>query len=125
MKTQRTIVAFHTGRGGRFNNAGHVTFMGEKNFQDLISMNSENLFEQNRVKGRFSKPYLTDLNGQVIVEAEDFNALVGTLNFDNDYDTDCACYLDECSDEELRIIAESDYWNKEALLEEVGYIIED
>jgi hypothetical protein len=124
MKTQRTIVAFHTGRGGRFNNAGHVTFIGEKNFQDLIQMNDDHLFLQDRKNGKFCKKHYTDLNGTVIVDAEDFNSLVGTLNFDNDYDTDSACYLDECSEEELRIIANSDYWNKEALLEEVGYLIE-
>lgn len=124
MNTERTIVAFHIGRGGRFNNAGHKTFIGEKNFQDLISMNSEHLFEQNRENGKFCRKYYTDLNGTVIVEADDVNALVGSLNFDNDYDTDYCCYLDECDENELRIIAESDYWNKEALLEEVGYLIE-
>jgi len=29
------IVAFHTGRGGRFNNGGHTTFIGQKEITDF------------------------------------------------------------------------------------------
>ena len=31
----KTIVAFHTGRGGRYYNAGHTTFIGEKKISDF------------------------------------------------------------------------------------------
>lgn len=31
------IVAFHIGRGGHFNNAGHLTFLGQKNIGDFTS----------------------------------------------------------------------------------------
>lgn len=32
---KKTIVAFHVGRGGRFNNQGHVTFIGEQPIGDF------------------------------------------------------------------------------------------
>lgn len=120
--TNRIIVAFHTGRGGRFYNAGHVSFIGEKNFQELISINENNLFSQNRdEQGRFCKPFLVDLNGNIIVDAEDLNNEVGRLTFDGQYDSDYSCYLDECSENEFKIIYESsnyksyelEYWMKE------------
>ena len=104
----KIIVAFHVGRGGRFNNAGHKTFIGEKNFQDLIDLNFEHLFVQNRVNGKFSKPYLTDLNGTIIVDSDDINNEVGFLEFDTIYDSDYCKYIEDCSDEELLVIANSD-----------------
>lgn len=103
----KIIVAFHIGRGGRFNNGGYVTFIGEKNFQDLIGLNSEHLFEQNRVNGKFSKPYLTNLNGTIIVDSDEYNNEVGRLEFDTIYDTDYCKYIENCSDKELSIIADS------------------
>lgn len=33
----RTIVAFHIGRGGRFNNAGYLTYLGEKRIGDFTN----------------------------------------------------------------------------------------
>lgn len=36
METNKLIVAFHIGRGGRFNNQGHVKFIGEKRIGDFI-----------------------------------------------------------------------------------------
>lgn len=35
----KTIVFFHTGRGGRFNNSGHVTFCGTKNIEEVLQLN--------------------------------------------------------------------------------------
>lgn len=105
---QRIIVAFHTGRGGQFYNGGHKKFIGEKTFQDLITMNDQHLFTQNRdEKGRFTKLYITDQNGTTIVAAEDFASETGVLDFDGQYDTDAAVYIDDCDDEEIRMIAES------------------
>jgi hypothetical protein len=103
----KIIVAFHVGRGGRFNNGGHVTFIGEKNLQKLIQLNFDHLFEQNRVNGKFSKPYLTDLNGTIIVDSDEYNNEVGFLEFDTIYDSDYCKYIEDCSDEELRLISDS------------------
>jgi len=34
---EKTIVAFHTGRGGKFYNAGHVSFIGEKKINEFVN----------------------------------------------------------------------------------------
>lgn len=114
---EKLIVAFHVGRGGRFNNGGHKSYIGEKNLNDLIQMNGDNLFEQNRVNGKFSKPYLTDLNGTIILDSEDYKKEVGYLEFDTIYDTDYCKYIEDCSDEELSLINESNEY-KSSKLEE-------
>lgn len=107
----RIVVAFHIGRGGRFYNAGHRSFIGEKNFQELIEDSLNFLVYRDRDdKGRFCKPFYTDASGNVIVEPDDMNNEVGRLNWDNQYDTDVACYLDECTDFELEEIATSGQW---------------
>ncbi|MBQ6963486.1 MAG: hypothetical protein IJP79_07280 [Paludibacteraceae bacterium] len=107
----RIVVAFHIGRGGRFYNAGHRTFIGEKNFQELIQESSCNLYYHDRdEKGRFCKPYLADASGKTIVEADEMNNVVGRLDWDGSYDTDYACYLDECNEDELRIIVRDNQW---------------
>lgn len=106
MKNSGIIVAFHTGRGGRFYNAGHVTYIGEKNFQDLQNVESVNLIIRDRdEKGRFCKPYLVDCSGNEVTDDE-INAEVGTLDFDGQYDTLSACYIEDCSDSQIELIAE-------------------
>ena len=114
---KRIIVAFHIGRGGRFYNSGHVSFIGEKNFQDLIQMNSNILFYTDRVNGKFAKPHYVDSNGTVMVDGDNFKDQTGTLNFDYDYDTDKACYIDECTEKELEIINSSDIYKSAELLD--------
>ena len=107
----KIIVAFHTGRGGSFHNPGHHTFIGEKNFQDLISLNSNNLFEQDRdEKGRFCKHYMTDCSGKIIVEPGHIQDETGCLDFDGSYDTDGCCYIEDCSNEEIDMIFDSGEW---------------
>jgi hypothetical protein len=38
MENQKTIVAFHLGRGGRFNNGGHKSFVGQYTITDILSI---------------------------------------------------------------------------------------
>lgn len=50
---ENTIVAFYIGRGGRFNNAGHLTYLGEKEigkFTDDLYLRFEN---EKNFKNRF------------------------------------------------------------------------
>lgn len=105
--TSKIIVAFHIGRGGRFHNAGHVTFIGEKNFQDLIQMNSNELFERNRdERGQFCKPFLTDCSGNHVTD-DDIRGEVGKLEFDTIYDSDASGYIEDCPDWQIELIAKS------------------
>lgn len=104
-------VAFHIGRGGQFYNAGHTTFIGEFDFQTLMIKRSDHLFIQNRdEKGRFCAAFQTDLNGRTMVEAANMNCLEGRIEWDGNYDTDVVKLIENCTDSELRIIAESTEW---------------
>jgi hypothetical protein len=99
METNDIYLHFHIGRGGHYNNAGYVTFQGERDFQQLLSYRSEHLDEVNRdEKGRFCKPYLIDGAGNGIDAGDDWKtAKTGRLNFDNDYDTDDVVTFEECT----------------------------
>ena len=98
----RIVVAFHICRRGK-------TFLGVKDFKELIYDRMDSLFVHDRdSKGRFCKPYYADASGNVMVEPDEMKSEVGTLDWDGMYNTDVACYLDECDDDELRIIARDD-----------------
>lgn len=108
MKNSKIIVAFQIGRGGPFHNAGHKSFLGEKNFQDLINLECNHLFEKNRDdQGRFCKPYLVSDSGNAVSE-DDVSSFTGTLDFDGKYDTCYAISIEDCSEQEIELIAESD-----------------
>jgi hypothetical protein len=112
----KTIVAFHTGRGDQFYNAGHKTFIGEKNFQELQILNDSNIFTKYRdEKGRFCKPFLTDCNGNAI-STDDVDALIGSLDFDGQYDFDSCDYVENCTKDELKIIAETQMYKSPELV---------
>ena len=111
----RIVVAFHIGRRGK-------TFLGEKDFQELVSDRLDSLFLHDRdSNGRFCKPFYTDASGNVMVEPDEMNCEVGCLEFDGQFDTDVACYLDECDDDELRLIAKDDAF---VSLEVFNYVTE-
>ena len=98
----RIVVAFHVSRRGK-------TFLGQKDFQELINDRLDSLFLHSRdASGRFCKPFYADASGNVMVEPDEMNCEVGTLDWDGLYNEDIACYLDECDDDELRIIARDD-----------------
>ena len=100
----RIVVAFHIGRRGK-------TFLGEKNFQELISDRMDSLFFHDRdSRGRFCKPFYADASGNIMVEPDEMSNEVGRLDWDGSYDTDYACYLDECDEDELRVIVRDNQW---------------
>jgi hypothetical protein len=149
-----TIVYFHTGRGGRFYNAGFVTFKGVKNIKEVLSMqdskfflNYENeaeirktlekknlnnlieLFDKCNDKEDFTEfesktglevgeLFYTDGNGTKLISHEEAKTGIGCLNWDYEYNTDNCFYLQDCSEQELRLIFESDYWDKIDLLKQ-------
>ena len=110
MTNSNIYVAFHIGRGGLFNNQGHKTFIGEMTFAELVHKRSEYLFEHNKdAKGKFCKPFLHsgDPYGLEVTTDDYKNGLTGKLNFDWDYDSDIVKDINDCSENELEIIAES------------------
>ena len=75
----------------------------------MISDRLDSLFYKDRdSNGRFCKPFYTDASGHVMVEPDEMNSKVGIIDFDGQFDTDVACYLDECDDDELKLISRDD-----------------
>lgn len=117
-----TIVYFHTGRGGRFYNQGHVTFCGIKDINEVMSLKDDSghwLFPTSRDdKGRFCKPYYADSNGNCMITFEEAKTGVGSLDWDGQYDTDTCFFLKDCSETDLLIILESQQLDKLNIIEE-------
>ena len=143
----KTIVHFHTGRGGRFNNAGHVTFAGVRDLSEVLTLRDSGkhwsfLHKENgyKVSKMLSERNLTNLlqmfercqdandftlfekktgidlgedvyfdsNGDEIITAAEVAQGVGCISWDFDYDTDTCTYLADCSESELKLIADAD-----------------
>lgn len=151
-----TIVYFHTGRGGHFHNAGHVSFCGNKTILGVLQLNDDKsptflnkenqveiyellkskdldnlieLFEncldnddftpfEKKTGLKLGQDVYIDSNGSQMITVTEVESGVGVLNWDEGYDTDVCMLLSECSDNELKIIANSDEWNKDGLLQE-------
>lgn len=76
MKTQKEekFAVFHTGRGGRFYNPGHVSFEGVYSEQAFIQLlySKGLIYYKNRDKrGRYCKPYWHDGGGNFVAEVGD------------------------------------------------------
>ena len=101
------IALFHIGRGGRFNNPGHLRFVAFKRIDDTHHF--QMCFDKNRdANGRFCKPYLTDCNGNMIMNADEFKEAldtgIGRLDFDGPYSTFYTTFLSDLSEDELTAI---------------------
>lgn len=107
MKKHKTIVCFHTGRGGRFNNPGHVKYIGEMNLWDVICQReADNTFVQNRdEKGRFCKPYISDAtSGKTVINQDDWATGTGKADFNGTYDTYRCFDIEKCNEKKLKMI---------------------
>lgn len=109
MKT-KNYISFHIGRGGSFNNQGHLSFSGEEDFQDLIRRCSDKCLivdstideNNNEIQLPDNKWHLDDLGSNVILEGRDkIEALTGILDWDGDYNTDYVTTTDNLSQKEL------------------------
>lgn len=102
---EQTIVKFHIGRGGRFNNQGHKTFEGRESWTN--ELNNLHLIDGE---------YYDDSGNSVGLTEDAVSQGIGILNYDNDYDTTICQYLSDCTEEEVRLIALSDDMNRNELL---------
>lgn len=104
----KKYVAFHTGRGGRFNNSGHKEFYGEYSLQDLISRKNHVLFlveeDEDGNELPTEKCFLHDGTGNVMLKGEAVYAMTGVLDFDGEYDTYAAWELGDLTDEDFDIL---------------------
>ena len=92
-------VLFHTGRGGRFYNAGHKTCKGIIDYfnPEYYGINIYYDEEEDNPKVRLD-------NGEVACSLAELNADRGSFNIDNDYDTYSWCPISELDEEEMKII---------------------
>lgn len=107
--TARILVRFHIGRGGRFNNQGHKTYIGTARglsdcFGDAFIISEDP--DGNVLPDKDWQ--LVDGGGNVILQGRNaIESPVGVLDWDGEYDTDIVRYLSECSDEEYRLIIDT------------------
>lgn len=108
-EAQNVKVRFHIGRGGRFYNAGHKTYVGTVDslsdcYGDSIIINEDengNALPDNEWQ-------LIDSGSNVILSGRDeIEAETGILDWDGEYDTDIVRYLSDCDDDEYQMILDA------------------
>lgn len=113
---EKIIVAFKIGRGGRFYNGGHKTYIGQQPINDFIG----DLFLNEETN------IYMDSNGNEVLDAEYLNEGIGIIDLDGEYDTTICKYLSQCNDSELNLInLNTDYKTPELIEELKKYICED
>lgn len=120
-EAQNVKVRFHVGRGGRFHNAGHKTYVGKVDvladcFGDSIIISED----ENGNPLPDSEWQLIDSGDNVILSGRDeIEAETGVLDWDGGYDTDIVRYLSECDDDEYQMILDAaergEYVDKDVL----------
>lgn len=123
--TGNELVTFEIGRGGMSHNPGYLRF--ENTDRDIFFEQENYIFEKTRnKKGRFCKKYLTDVDGNTLMDALEYSDALqsgcGKLDFDGGYDTIYTKLLAECDNKEIQKIIESESWDKDYL---ITYFIEN
>lgn len=121
------FVSFHIGRGGSFNNAGHLSFHGEEDFQQLIKRCSDScMIISEDEKGNTlpdDKWQLVDTGSNVILQGRDeIEGNTGRLEWDTIYDTDYVTTTDNLSELETELIWR-DYLNEKYMSDDLKDII--
>ena len=137
MNTEKIYLSFKVGRGGQFNNPGHVTFLGEFDFQELINRCSDDLMlidttwdeeSYQEVPLSEDKWTMVDTGSNIILEGKsEIEAKTGVLDFDGDYNKAYTVTLDEVwRDEEWEALRKAfkDDWSKSMSTELRAAIIE-
>ena len=91
-ENKELIVAFHIGRGGRFYNSGHLSYIGE----NTINSFTNDLFLNE------SQTMYTDTNGNELLSVE--NNGIGCIDIDGEYDTTYTCKVSDLNEKEIEVI---------------------
>ena len=107
-KPKTIIVCFHAGSYGYNNKPGYKTYCPfVKNLQEFLHYNNAFINFEDEEGNEFPDEEwtLTDQGGNIILEGrEEIESPVGVLYWDYDYDTDIAKYIEDCTDEEIKLI---------------------
>ncbi len=104
------IVKFHIGRGGRFNNQGHLTFKGVQRIDEGDSFNE--LFFNDK-----TKEYQNCQGGEVGLTEVEADSGIGRIDQDGDYDTTYTTTIEDLTEEEESLIRESSGYEAEQIIE--------
>lgn len=108
-EAQNIKVRFHVGRGGRFYNGGHKTYVGTVDsladcFGDALIVS----YDENGNPLPDNDWQLIDSGGNVILSGRDeIESDTGVLDWDGEYDTDIVRYISDCDDEEYQMILDA------------------
>ena len=105
------IVCFHVGTDGYNNKPGHKTYCScVKNLQEFLHYNNAfiNCEDEDGNPLPDNEWTLTDQGGNIILEGrQEIESPVGILEWDTIYDTDIVKYIEDCTDEEIKLIIEA------------------
>lgn len=96
LNENNTIVAFHIGRGGTFNNAGYLSYEGEGS----IDKYTADLF----LTEKEPKQYMDSNGNEVGLTEKEKETGIGKINIDGRYDITYTIWLSDCTDEEINKI---------------------
>lgn len=124
---KKIYVSFHIGRGGNYNNAGHLSYSGEEDFQDLITrFNDVCTIISHDEDGKPLAPeewtLIDDASERVLIQGRDaIGSRLGKLEWDGEYDTDYVTTTDNLSDKELDALwnAHKEVYMSDDLIEEI------
>lgn len=118
------ILCFHIGRGGRFYNSGHLTFLGampitKASVYDTLFID-DNASDETEFRGGSG-------NGVGLTQGE-ANTGIGRINIDNDYDTTYTCMIKDLNESEISAIENYKGWEKGVIVNtliEIGLVEAD
>ena len=141
------IVGFKIGRGGRFNNSGYKTFLGECKISDFTNDlfvrfenegkilkeigNRQNLiykFYECRSSENFDffeklgfdlgqKIFVDGNDNEVGLSYEDYLSGIGIIDIDGAYDTVYTRLLSDLKESDIDLVNASDFWNSLQMIE--------
>jgi hypothetical protein len=108
--SNNTILEFHIGRGGRFNNQGFLYFVGESKGIAHTSAYGNDVFPPCNDEGEtIDEGECLNCNGnEVGLTMEEANSGIGRIDLDGDYDTTYTTYLEDISEKEIQAIIDAE-----------------
>ena len=104
-EAQNIKVRFHIGRGGRFHNAGHKTYVGTVNgLSDCFGESTMIISEDENGKPLPDSEWQLVDGGVILSGRDKIESETGILDWDGEYDTDIVCYLTDCDERECQLI---------------------
>ena len=108
-EAQNIKVRFHIGRGGRFYNAGHKTYVGTVNgLSDCFGESTMLISEDENGKPLPDSEWQLVDGGVILSGRDEIESETGILDWDGEYDTDIVRKLSECDDDEYQLILDTE-----------------